>query len=248
MATKLTYLDDFDVVRGKAIITDMKRTEDERVDIQLNATCFYPRGGGQDWDEGVIKNPKTSTLFTVEEVRLDEQGIVHHLGTFCDGDLKVGDTVECDVDRQRRELNTRLHSAGHMIDLAVDTLKLPWRPFRGAHYPHMSFVEYEGALDPDQAASIAGDITKVANDVIREGGENEIRFMPIDQMHTVCRHVPPNIPRNKPARVVIYHKTFGVPCGGTHLKNLHEIGAVEVTKIKAKKGLIKVSYSLQQAD
>jgi Ser-tRNA(Ala) deacylase AlaX len=69
--------------------------------------------------------------------------------------------------------------------------------------------------------------------------------MPVSEMHTVCRHVPTTIPTHKPARVVIYHSNFGVPCGGTHVADMHDIGAIAITKVKTKKGLTKVSYVVE---
>ena len=64
-------------------------------------------------------------------------------------------------------------------------------------------------------------------------------------MHTICRHVPSNLPTNKPGRVVVYGDSFGVPCGGTHVKNLGAIGRVYVTKLKQKQGIIRLSYSVE---
>ena len=245
MATQLVYLEDFGIVTCSAQVTRVEQTEDGRTDIQLDQTCFYPRGGGQDWDTGAIKSVDSSVVFDVQEVRLDENGIVHHTGAFQTGSFKVGDEVQCIVDTERRSINTRLHSAGHVVDLAVDKLKLPLVPVRGGHYPHMSFVEYEGEIAPEEAESIRQQLEQVANEVIEKGGRNEIRFMPVSEMHTVCRHVPPNIPTNKPARVVIYNGDFGVPCGGTHVTDLQDIGRMTVIKVKTKKGLTKVSYAVE---
>lgn len=246
MATELSYLDGFGIVTGTAHITSVGNTQDGRVDIQLDTTCFYPRGGGQDWDTGEINNSEGSAVFTVEEVRLDETGIVHHIGAFENMEqLHVGDHVTCTINAERRAVNTRLHSAGHVVDLAVDRLKLPWTPGRGGHYPHMSFVEYDGEVTSEEAEVIREQIEQVVNEVIDAGGRNEVRFMPVSEMHTVCRHVPQNIPTNKPARVVIYNDDFGVPCGGTHVANLRDIGKVTITKVKTKKGLTKVSYAVE---
>jgi Ser-tRNA(Ala) deacylase AlaX len=221
----------------------MENAEDGRTDIQLDKTCFYPRGGGQDWDEGTIKNDDST--FAVQEVRLDENGIVHHIGAYTFGKLNVGDAVHCAVDVKRREINTRLHSAGHLVDMAVDQLGLSWVAGKGAHYPHMSFVEYDAEITPEEAVVIQKDIERVANEIIAKGSQNEIRFMPVSEMHTVCKHVPENIPTNKPARVVMYGETFGIPCGGTHVKNVYDIGQITVTKIKSKKGVTKVSYTVE---
>lgn len=182
----------------------------------LDQTCFYPRRGGQDWDTGTITSG--DGVMHVEEVRLDGEGNVHHIGTMHGTPPAEGAEVLVEVDARRRELNSRIHSAGHLIDLAVDRLGFAWMPGRGAHYPYMSFVEYSG--------------------------ENEIRFMPTEEMHTVCQFVPDYISANKPGRVVMYHGDFGVPCGGTYVKNLSEIGRVGIAKVKKKDKAIRVSYLL----
>lgn len=243
MATKLTYLEDFGIVECAAKVLEINTTEDARTDILLDETCFYPRGGGQDLDTGKINSE--SAEFQVVEVRLDENGVVHHVGQFVTGEFEPGTEVSCAVDDERRDINTRLHSAGHVVDLAVDRIGLGWKPIRGAHYPHMSFVEYEGEATPEQYESIRSQVQAIIDDVIPNAPENEIRFMPVDEMHTVCRHVPENIPTNKPARVVIYNGDYGIPCGGTHVKKLSGIGKITITKIKCKKGVTKVSYGVE---
>lgn len=218
---------------------------DTRSEVQLDQTCFYPRGGGQDWGHGVIKNTDASAILQVQEVRLDSFGFVHHIGTYTTGAFKEGEAVFCHVDEERRTKNSRLHSAGHVIDLAVDRLGLPWIPGRGAHYPDVSFVEYEGSIDPHEGETIRQRIEATANSIITKGGQNEIRFMPVSAMHNVCRHVPNTIPTNKPARVVMYDGMFGVPCGGTHVLEVSDIGQLTITKLKTKKGFTKVSYRVE---
>lgn len=244
MATKLIYLNDFGVVTNSSQVVSVHKTEDDRVDVVLNETCFYPRGGGQDWDTGTIKG-NDGTKFQIEEVRLDENGVVHHVGQFATDEFVAGAAVKCEVDMNRRAINTKLHSAGHVVDLAVDRLSLGWEPVRGAHYPHMSFVEYEGEASPEECETIRGQIQEIVTEVTTSAPENEIRFMPVSEMHTVCRHVPKNIPTNKPARVVIYNGDYGIPCGGTHVRKLDEIGKVTITKVKCKKGITKVSYRVE---
>jgi len=245
MATQLAYLEDFDVIACDAVVISAVNTEDARIDIQLDKTCFYPRGGGQDWDEGLITSEDGLVTFVVHEVRLDENGIVHHIGNYQSGVLKAHDIVKCFVDTKRRDINTRLHSAGHLVDMSVGRLGLSWVAGKGAHYPHMSFVEYDAEITPAQAESLQKDIERVANDIIAKGSRNEIRFMPVSEMHTVCAHVPDNIPTNKPARVVLYGEAFGIPCGGTHVKDVHDIGRITIFKIKSKKGITKISYAVE---
>ena len=244
MATRLLYLEDFDVIDCEATVVAITDTDDNQLDIQLDQTCFYPRGGGQDWDEGTISG-QADSAFIVTKVQLDEFGVVHHIGTYQQGKLTVGDTVVCTVDAVRRGINTRLHSAGHAIDLGIDQLGLGWEPVKAGHYPHMSFVEYDVSLNAEEAEHVRQTIEKTVQDIVTAGSHNEIRFMPVGQMRTVCRHVPANIPTNKPARVVMYSNTFGIPCGGTHVRDLHDIGTVIITKLQSKKGLTKVSYRVE---
>ncbi len=55
MATELEYLKDFDVAECTANVVGVAQNEDGRIAVLLDRTCFYPRGGGQDWDTGVVK-------------------------------------------------------------------------------------------------------------------------------------------------------------------------------------------------
>lgn len=242
MTTKLVYLEDFDVVSGEAAVTSIEKTEDDRMAVVLDQTCFYPRGGGQDWDTGTIEGPNGN--FAVVEVRLNEQGVVHHVGSFTDGGFAVGATVQCQVNEANRQINTRLHSAGHLIDMAMSVLKPEWIAARGGHYPHMSFVEYqvlEGEkIDEAFTSQLQAAVTRLAGSSYR----NQLCFMSKDEMTKYCRHMPSNIPSNKPARIVLYADNFGIPCGGTHVKSAQEVGTVTITKAKIKKGLAKVSYAV----
>lgn len=74
--------------------------------------------------------------------------------------------------------------------------------------------------------------------------ENQLQFMSKGEMAKYCRHVPHNLPANKPSRIVLYADDFGIPCGGTHVKNVREIGDITIAKAKIKKGLAKVSYAV----
>lgn len=240
--TELLYMQDFDVETCETTIESAAQTEDGRTDIILQETCFYPRGGGQDWDTGIIRNEQAE--FAVEEVHLDENGHVHHIGSVTRGSFQAGDEVSGKVDQARRAINTRLHSAGHVIDMAIDSLGLDWVATKGQHYPHLSAVEYSGTWQAERAEELKADIERVANEFVKKATDNSLQFMPVEEMHTVCRHVPENIPKNKPGRVVMYGDNFGIPCGGTHVKNLSQIGVIKVPKLKEKKGTIRVSYTV----
>lgn len=242
MPTALLHMQAFDVETCNAIVLSVTPTDDERLDLVLDQTCFYTRGGGQDWDKGIIK--KDGAEFAVEEVRLDEDGVVHHIGHIASGAFNENDVVSCEVDHERRTVNMRLHSAGHVIDMAVDQLGLDWVGTKGQHYPHLSAVEYSGAWEPEKAEGLRTEIETLANQLIEKGSHNTLRFMPVEEMAKYCRHVPENLPKNKPGRVVFYGD-FGVPCGGTHVRDIKQVGKITIPKLKEKKGVIRVNYAVE---
>lgn len=43
---------------------------------------------------------------------------------------------------------------------------------------------------------------------------------------------------------LLYMEDFAVPCGGTHVKDIKQIGQLNITNIKRKDGSIRVSYSV----
>ncbi len=237
--TKLLYLEDMLLLETSAVVEDMLE-EDGKTAILLDQTIFYPQGGGQPYDKGVIKND--SVTFQVEEVRWAD-GLVKHIGSFQQGSFKKGDAVTCIVEKERRELHSRIHSAGHVADMAVTALGLGWVPGKGYHYPDGPYIEYEGTINEDEKEKIKNDIEKRANEIIQEGKVTTLQFMNKDEMKNVCPHVPDYLPEGKPLRVVMYGN-FGVPCGGTHVSKLSDIKSMTIRKIKARGNALRVAYDV----
>lgn len=237
--TRLLYLEDFNVLEHEARVLGVQAEEGRDI-VMLNETIFYPQGGGQPYDQGVMES--ILGKFLVEEVRFVE-GIVKHIGKFERGKFEVGEIVKCAVDKERRALNSRLHSGGHVVDLGVLRLNLGWIPGKGYHFPDGPYVEYAGTFAEADKENIRAAIEGACNKSVAEGRATKLLFMDKSQMESVCHHVPDYIPEGKPARVVMYGD-FGVPCGGTHVANLRDIGHLTVRKIKAGGGKIKVSYDV----
>lgn len=237
--TKLLYLDDFNLLDTTAQVLSVLTTND-RITVILDQTIFYPQGGGQPYDQGTMESE--SGKFIVDEVRFVD-GEVRHFGKFYNGKIEPGEVVRCLVDKTRRDLNSRLHSAGHVVDMAVTQLKLNWVPGKGYHFPEGPYVEYKGSLENVNKEALKAEIEKLCNSFIREGRKTELRFMAKEMMSSVCHFVPDYIPEGKPARVVMYGD-FGVPCGGTHVNNLKEIKSMTIRKVKQEGENIRVSYDV----
>ncbi len=231
--------------------------------VVLDQTVFYPQGGGQPYDVGTITSD--GKTFNVAEVRLVD-GVVRHVGTFVGDHFVVTEKVVCHVDVERRKINTRLHSAGHLLDMARARLKLPWIPGKGYHFPNGPYVEYACGKTPSveeddppsdgEDGSTFGvkehdfsklkiDLETASNAIIAEALPTKVRFVSKAEMAELCESVPEYIPADKPGRVVLYG-SFGIPCGGTHVANLSDIGRVFVRKIKQQgEGVVKVAYAIE---
>lgn len=239
--TKLFYLEDFNLYNTEANVIDVFEENGKNI-VFLDQTVFYPQGGGQPYDKGLITSD--SGKFIVEEVR-SADGIVKHIGQFESGNFSKEQHVQCMVDKERRILNSRIHSAGHVVDMAVTELKLGWVPGKGFHFPEGPYVEYKGSLEGMDKENMKAEIEKLSNTFIQEKRKTELRFMPKEEMSSVCHFVPDYIPEGKPARVVMYGD-FGVPCGGTHVNNLMEIKSMTIRKIKQEGENVRVGYDVER--
>lgn len=239
MTTKLLYLEQMNQYTCEAQVVEVK-DEDGKTVVILDQTIFYPQGGGQPYDIGTISN--SDKKFLVEEVRFVD-GIVKHIGKFKNEIFKAGEVVTCSVDIERRQLHTHLHSGGHLVDMGLKQLGITWRPGKGYHFPNGPYVEYAGSLEGVDVEKLKTDLENACNEIVQKGIATTVLFMPKEKMSSVCTFVPDYIPANKPARVVMYGD-FGIPCGGTHVSNLKDIGKMTIRKIKQDGENIRVSYSI----
>lgn len=236
--TTLLYLSDMQTLEGAATVGDV-RDVDGRTGIVLDRTLFYPQGGGQPADRGVIESD--SARFDVDSVRSIEDAVLH-FGTFSSGSFARGSEVRMRVDGDRRRLNSRIHSAGHVVDLAVASVGLDWVPGKGYHFPDGPYVEYAGTIEGDRDA-LRQKIEAECNRVVSEGAETRVVFATRDEIAKICRFVPDYVPAEGESRVVMYGD-FGVPCGGTHVANLREIGSITIRKMKPSGATIRVAYAV----
>ena len=94
---------------------DTLGTEDDGV-VVLERTPFYPEGGGQVGDRGVLSGPGWS--FEVSDTRSSATAIAHH-GTATEGAIGIGDEIEAAVDGDARRATARNHSATHLLHAAL---------------------------------------------------------------------------------------------------------------------------------
>jgi Ser-tRNA(Ala) deacylase AlaX len=166
------------------------------------------------------------------------------------------------VNAPHRELSARLHSAGHLLDLAMRDVgaelarageAAPSRltPGKGYHFVDAPSVEYVGALaaplcerlvpllNARLAALIAAD-ARTQTWALRRGAD-DARLAQLLGGEAALAHYA----EGKLVRVVaVGGEANTCPCGGTHVDQASRLRGVTVSKVKSAKGVTKVSYSL----
>nr|GLL41327.1 uncharacterized protein LOC109178995 isoform X1 [Ipomoea trifida] len=248
--TKLEYYDNMSKLHSTATLLSSFRGEDGRDVIIVDSSIFHPQGGGQPADTGFISS--SNLKFVVQDVRSKDQ-IVFHYGFFENsGDgvsnlkLEKGAEVSLSVDEQRRMLNTRLHSAGHLLDVCI--ANIGWghlKPGKAYHFPDGPFVEYQGTVPQNELQIKQKELEAEANNLISKGEKVSVSTFPYEEARLLCGgSIPDYIPKGSTPRIVKFGENPGCPCGGTHVFDVSEIKSLKVSQIRTKKGMTKVFYNL----
>lgn len=267
---KLYFLDThlFQATTNVLVISDVSKevkdkfqlTDEAYLDIVLDQTIFHPQGGGQPNDEGTMNQKKVVALY-------QENGIVHHVINKKESlAFVVNGTVNLQVNASLRKLHAKLHSAGHLIDLAVAQCE-PLKHLvasKGCHFVEKSYVEYKGKIDNTQREELAKEIQSKVDQLLStsDGFETKVLFKPKDKVTTMSS-ISLNdwnfndesktslgssqdlLDESKVRIVFIGSSDNGCLCGGTHVKNISEIGKIIIEKIQYKKKVTKVTYKVQ---
>ena len=189
--------------------------------VVLDRTVFYPAGGGQPGDTGTLDHA------IVHDTIKGENGAVVHL---CEGALPaVGETVTATLDRDRRHAHMRMHTALHLLSVAI-----PLPVSGGAIGAEKSRLDFDMPNAPEDRDAIERALnTMIAADhpVTEEWiTDAELAANP-GLVKTMSVQPPTGQGR---IRLVRIGDIDLQPCGGTHVASTAEIGPVRLGKIEKK--------------
>jgi misacylated tRNA(Ala) deacylase len=218
--TDALYMDDSYLKEWDANVVKIK---DDKY-IVLDKTAFYPRGGGQPCDEGSIQ--RNGDIFKVIYVGKFSGDISHEVDK---PGLKVGDKVHCKLDWERRYTYMRYHTASHLLSNILynkANAKITGNQI-GLDKTRMDFSMEDYAPEKlhdfiDEANRI---IEKDAPITIDYMSRNEVMNKP--ELARLAMGLPEKL---KEFRIVKIGNIDEQVDGGTHIKNLSEIGKIEVIK------------------
>ena len=220
------YMNDPYLCEFEALVEEVT---DEKF-VVLNQTAFFPKGGGQLWDEGVIID-SNGIKYNVIYVGKFSGKISHEVDK---PGLKLGAAVKCLIDWERRYRMMRMHTAAHLISalINIETSALITGGQLGLDHSRIDFN-----LERFDKEKIERFIGK-ANALIKEGREVKWYFLPREEVLKMngatkladISHIPDE-PELRVVEIVGIDKQMD---GGTHVKNIKEIGNIKLLKIENK--------------
>jgi len=196
--------------------------------IELDRTIFYAQGGGQVGDSGVLLRANGERIPVANAVKGDALESVLHVPAPGAPLPEVGESLDLEIDWERRYALMRLHTALHVMSCVVVA------PVTGGN-----IAQERARLDFDIDMSLldAEKIAREMNEVIARGAATRTVWITDEEMaarpelvKTMSVQPPSGAGR---VRLLEIPGIDLQPCGGTHVKDIGEIGAVRVLRIRS---------------
>jgi alanyl-tRNA synthetase len=210
METRKLYYEDSQLYTFSARVTGCRETEGGYA-VTLDATAFYPEGGGQACDIG--------TLGSATVLDVQEQG--HQILHLCDRPLTVGETVEGCIDETRRFDLMQQHTGEHIVSGII---------CQRYGYHNVGFhigaegitIDFDGPIPADALPEIEA----AANQAVWQN-------IPIRCWYPTEQELPNIYYRSKktlpwPVRIVQIPGVDSCACCGVHVKHTGQIGLIKL--------------------
>jgi misacylated tRNA(Ala) deacylase len=196
--------------------------------IELDATVCYARSGGQAGDSGTLTLADGRELALIDTVYADDRQRILHLVEGLDLP-QAGERVRIRIDWQRRHQLMRLHTCLHLLGALVPV------PVTGCSIsPDSARIDF----DLPESTLDKADLTTRLNALITAASEVRVDRITPDQLAAqpdLVRTIGAAPPAGADhVRIIDIPGVDRQPCGGTHVRNTAEIGAVAVTRIEKK--------------
>ncbi len=230
--TELLFQTDAYVKEFEAVVT-------AQVDggVVLDRTAFYPGGGGQPCDFGVLQ--AGDQTWAVKKVKKVAGQVVH----FIDGELPALETaVTGTLDWERRYQLMRTHTAMHVLCGVV------WRDY-GASVTGGNMDPLKGRMDFEfetMRQELVAEIEKAVNEEVAAGRDVRVKILPREEAFQI-----PDLIRTKinllPEGIIEVRtvELVGLDLqadGGTHVNNTSEVGTMKIVNYKSKGKINKRIY------
>ena len=198
-------------------------SEGARARLILEASPFYPEGGGQVGDTGWIRTP--GGVFVVEDTRFDGADHILHYGRIAEGEVHVSELARAEVDAPRRDRARRHHTATHLLHRALKDVLGEGTSQQGSYVgpDQLRFdFNYPRAVDREQIR----EVTSIINDRSMDDLPVRWEIVPMQQARQMGAIMMFDEKYGDQVRVVSIGEYSRELCGGTHTHHSGELGTV----------------------
>jgi misacylated tRNA(Ala) deacylase len=234
--TGRAYLQDDDCHRIDAAVSAVRDRE-----FACDCTCFYPGGGGQPSDAGMVRLPD-GTVLDIESAHADDSDVIWHVCTGTPPTDLAGRRVQLEVNAARRLALSRYHTVLHVLNTIALRDYGGW--ITGAQIaPDYARIDFKlEGFTPALCAQLEGKVNAVLQEDRRISSyhldEEEFRRRG-DLLRTLEARPPV---ANGRVRVVAIQGFDAQACGGTHVRSTRELGRFSITRTVNKGRINKRLY------
>ena len=223
--TRKLYYEDCHMSHFQAQVTGCEKCE-KGYEIRLDATAFYPEGGGQACDLGTLNGAQ------VLDVREREEEILH----LCEAPLEVGSTVEGIIDYDRRFDLMQQHTGEHIVSGIINRRY----GFHNVGF-HMGSAMIEIDFDGVVPAEDLHSIEQEANSALWQN-------LPVRCWYPTEEELPHVFYRTKralpwPVRIVQVPEFDSCACCGVHVARTGEVGLIKLFSVVPLRGGCRIEMS-----
>ena len=227
--TEKLYYSDSHLLEFDARVVSVRALEDGRAAVALDRTAFYPTGGGQPNDTGMLG------AWRVVDCAEDEgTGVLH----FIEGSApEVGAHLRGRVDAARRRDHMQQHTGQHILSQAfVELYGAQTRSFRMTS----DACEIDVDLSDPSDQKVESAVTR-ANEIIWD--DRSVRVHNVTPDEAARMPLRKDSAREGELRVIEIEGFDFSPCGGTHAARTGEVGVLLARQWERAKGLVRVTFA-----
>ena len=225
MKTRKLYYEDSHLRSFSARVLSCEKTE-KGFEVILDATAFYPEGGGQAADTGFLNGIR------VLDTREQEETVVH----LCEASLETGTAVEGVIDWEPRFHRMQQHSGEHIVSGIIN---------RRYGYHNVGFhmgsdiitIDFDGVIPPEALPSIEAE----ANSALWQNLAVKCWYPSEEELPSVFYRTKRALPW--PVRIVEVPGFDSCACCGTHVKATGEIGLIKLFSVMGFRGGTRMEMS-----
>ena len=228
MVTERLYYSDSHLIEFEARVVDVTERVSGWTAVVLDRTAFYPTGGGQPSDTGMLNRSRV-----VECIDDGDKGVLHVV----QGVAPARDAiVRGRVDWARRLDHIQQHTGQHILSQALVTLfKAPTKSFRVME----ASCEIDVELNNPTTEMIERAV-ELSNNVIWE--DRAIAILNVTPAEAAELPLRKESPRDGELRLIEIEGFDLTPCGGTHAYRTGEVGMIAVRSWERAKGLTRIEF------